>query len=255
MRLRIIACNVFYREVCALIAESPHTCDVEFLPRGLHDLGSEKMASTMQRCVSETKADQSYDAICLAYGLCNNGIVGLWNDSTKIVVPRAHDCIALFMGSHERYQTYFDEHPGTWYRTTGWYERFDPTVAGESTVQQKMGMVWERQKLVDKYGEDNADYILETMGDPTAHYNQLTFISMGLKCEAPFIERARLEAAEKEWTFDLLDGSMAVLGKLINGNWDDNFLLVEPGQTIQPSHDPSIIKSLPCTDCALACGQ
>ena len=34
MRLRILCCEVFYREVCRLIADSPNTSDVEFLPRG-----------------------------------------------------------------------------------------------------------------------------------------------------------------------------------------------------------------------------
>ena len=37
MRLRLISCEIFFREMCALIARSPHTIDVEFLPKGLSE--------------------------------------------------------------------------------------------------------------------------------------------------------------------------------------------------------------------------
>ena len=57
-----------------------------------------------------------------------------------LVIPRAHDCIALFMGSRQRYREYFDAHPGTYYRTSGWIERDDATSAGEETVSQRLGL-------------------------------------------------------------------------------------------------------------------
>jgi len=38
---------------------------------------------------------------------------------------------------------------------------------------------------------------------------------------------------------------MELLRKLVRGEWDDNFLIVEPGQTIRPSHDDAVIKSVP----------
>jgi hypothetical protein len=40
-----------------------------------------------------------------------------------MVVPRAHDCIALLLGSREKYAVYFDAHPGTFYQSPGWVER------------------------------------------------------------------------------------------------------------------------------------
>jgi len=242
MKLKLLCCDVFYREVCHLVAESPNTCDIDFLPRGLHDLGCERMVARLQEKIHASEGE-AYDAICLAYGLCSNGVVGLFSKSTRLVVPRVHDCIALFLGSHSRYQERFDSHPGTWYRTTGWYERFDASKAGEAGVQERMGLTWERQKLVEKYGEENADYILATLGDPTEHYDRLAFIAMGLPCEGTFERMAQAEAVQKSWVYEKIDGSMVMLKDLIDGRWHDGFLVVESGEAIAPSHDSTILKS------------
>jgi len=241
MRLKILCCEVLYREMCYLVANSPHTCDIEFLPKGLHDLGVEKMMPRLQECVDNVP-EGSYEAIVLVYGLCNNGIAGLLAGHTRVVVPRAHDCITLFMGSRKRYREYFDAHPGTYYRTTGWTERKDSSGAQDITVFQRLGLSAQYEELVAKYGEDNAKYIAETMGDALTNYNRLAFISMGLKCEKPFRDMAVKEAKERGWTFEEITGSMELLRKLIEGEWDDDFVILAPGESVAASYDDSIVK-------------
>src|SRR5512142_2108251 len=94
MRLKLICCEVFYREVCETVAHSPHQVDLEFLPKGLHDIGCVGMQARLQEVIG--KVDESmYDQILLGYGLCNNGIVGITARAIPIVVPRAHDCSAV----------------------------------------------------------------------------------------------------------------------------------------------------------------
>lgn len=242
MRLKLLCCEVLFREVCRLMADSPHTCDAEFLPKGLHDLGVEKMTPRLQERIDRVP-EGSCDAIVLVYGLCNNGITALRSRHTRLVAPRAHDCITLFFGSRERYRQYFDAHPGTYYRTTGWMERNDDSGANDITVARKLGLFLRREELVRQYGEDNANYIMETMGDATANYSRLSFISMGLDCEERFCQAARKEAAEKGWEFEEIKGDMELLRKLIHGRWDDDFLVLDPGLTIRPCYDDSIIKA------------
>ena len=106
MRLKLIACEIMYRELCTAVARSVNLVDVEFLPKGLHDIGQAGMSSRLAEVlagVDETR----YEAILLGYGLCSNGLVGLAARSIPLVVPRAHDCITLFLGSKERYLEYF----------------------------------------------------------------------------------------------------------------------------------------------------
>jgi hypothetical protein len=37
MELKVIACEVFFREVCLCAATSPHRIDLEFTDKGAHD--------------------------------------------------------------------------------------------------------------------------------------------------------------------------------------------------------------------------
>ncbi len=48
MRLKLISCEIFYREMCAVVARSPNTVDVEFLPKGLHDIGKNLVSSMLE---------------------------------------------------------------------------------------------------------------------------------------------------------------------------------------------------------------
>jgi hypothetical protein len=240
MRLGVLCCEVFFREVCLLAANSPHTIDVAFLPKGLHDLGVDRMVPRLQSEI-DAMSQKGYDALVMIYGLCNNGIVGLQARDTRLVFARAHDCITLFMGDRQRYMDYFSAHPGTYYRTTGWLEHADSTGAGEETVSQKLGLAMQYEELVRKYGEDNAQYLWEMLGDWTQNYDRLTYIHMGLECEGPFRDRARREAEERGWTFDEVQGSMRLLHKALYGEWDEDFLIVEPGQTVTAAHSEGII--------------
>lgn len=247
MRLKLLCCEIFCREVSHLIAEAENTIDVEFLPKGLHDLGSERMVARLQERIDAVPAGV-HEAILLGYALCNNGVVGLRPREAPLVIPRGHDCLTVFMGSRQAYAEYHKAHPGAYYRTTGWYEREDSSTVGEETVQQKLGLGFQYDELVAKFGEDNARYIMETMGDMTANYDRVTYVHMGLPCEAPFRQRAQREAEGKGWTHDEVEGSLTLLRRLLEGDWDDDFLIVRSGQVIVASHDELVVRaaSLEC---------
>lgn len=231
VRIKLLVCEVFFREVCHIAAQSPTTCDIEFLPKGLHDLGADRMVARLQARVDAV--EPGYDAVGLAYGICNNGVVGLTARATRLVIPKAHDCMTLFLGDRKKYRRYFESNPGTYYRTSGWFEHASAGSAGEDTVPQKLGLFQDYRKLVEQYGEENARYIMETMGNATANYNRLTFINMGLPQDPVFRDRAKAEAAKKGWTFDELQGSLELLRGLIDGEWDDRFVIAEPGCAIK----------------------
>ena len=73
MRLKLISCEVLFREMCDAWRASPHQIDVEFLPKGLHDLGGKPMADA-DPANRRRAAGRRYDAILLGYGLCGNGL-------------------------------------------------------------------------------------------------------------------------------------------------------------------------------------
>jgi len=242
MRLRLIVCEIFYREICDAVSRSPHTVDVEFLPKGLHDIGSGPMLDRLQTAVDGVDASR-YETLLLGYGLCNNGIAGLRARALPIVIPRAHDCIALFMGSRNRYLDYFNANPGVYFKTSGWIER--GSEAGELrqiSIMNRIGLDRTFEDLVAKYGEDNARFLWDQIYDTTRNYSRLTYIEMGVGPDERFEREMRGEAERRGWTFEKIPGDMRLLRRLVEGPWnDEDFLTLEPGQRVRATYDETII--------------
>ncbi len=241
MRLKLIACEILYRELCAAIARSVNLVDVEFLPKGLHDIGQAGMSSRlagMLSSIDETK----YEAILLGYGLCSNGLVGLAARSIPLVVPRAHDCITLFLGSKERYLEYFHGHPGVYFKTSGWIERGVGLHQGEDPTQSQSALPQSYEDLVARYGEDNAKFLFQELSN-MRHYAGLTYIEMGIEPDDRFQRQSEAEAESRGWQFEKLSGDMRLLQGLLDGPWnEDRYLVVPPGKRIAASFDERVIK-------------
>jgi hypothetical protein len=244
MRLRIISCEVFTRELCDAAARSVHQVDLAFLPKGLHDIGCTGMRERLQAAVGGVDASL-YDALLLGYGLCNNGIAGLVARSLPLIVPRAHDCMTLFFGSRERYEEYFRKNPGTYFLTTGWIERGEATGdLRQLSIQHANGMDLTYGELVEKYGEDNAQFLYDQLCDQTKHYRRLTFIEMGLEPDGSFRETARKRAEEKGLAFGTEQGNLRLIHALVNGPWEESeFLIVRPGERIVADFGGGLIRA------------
>lgn len=244
LRLKLLACEILYREFCTAIASSPNRVDVEFLPKGLHDMGQEAMQRRLREALAAVD-DSGYDAVLLGYGLCSNGVLGLAARRVPLVIPRAHDCITLFLGSKERYLEYFYRHPGVYFKTTGWIERGDDLrQLSPESIPRTSGMSWTYEELAARYGEDNARFLSQQLCDMTRNYGGLTFIEMGIEPDSRFEDQTKRLAAERGWKFEKLAGDMVLVRRLVDGPWDeDRFLVVEPGFRIVPSFDERVIKS------------
>lgn len=242
MRLKLIGCDIAYREMCSVAVKSPNRVDLEFLPQGLHSLETADMLSRLQGAADGSEAGK-YDAILIGYGLCGNGVIGLTARSTRLVVPRAHDCITFFLGSKERYQDYFHGHVGEYFLTTGWFERcHDPDSHPQFRKADPYGLNRSREELVAKFGEEDAEMILAELGDGIRNYHTHTFIEMGVEPDGSFEERARVQAAEKGWKFKKIEGSLALLQGLADGPWPEkDYLIVPPGHRIVPRYDDSLV--------------
>lgn len=243
---RFVGCEILFREACTLAARTPHRVHLSFLPKGLHDLPTEEMVARVQQAVDEADAAGDADAILLGYARCNDGLVGVRARSVPLVLPRAHDCITLFFGSRAAYQSYFDAHPGTYFLTTGWYER-DPegsdqaALAGGMGVMASLGLHQSWEEMVAQYGEDNARYIRDSLGDWRKNYRRLCYLRMGVCDETPFVEAGRQRAAENDWAFEQREGDWSLLEKLFNGPWDEDLLVVAPGQAVTERNDARIL--------------
>jgi len=269
MRFKLIACEILFRELCYVMAKSPHRVDVEFLTKGLHDIGRPNMFEALNRVLDTVDSD-AYDAVLLGYALCNGGVVGLKpRGNVPLVIPRAHDCITLFLGDKQHYEDYFFTNAGTYFKTMGWIERGDPllqyshheAIPHPHTMSMsaiphkapqkvplglpdaKTGQLLSFAQMVERYGEDNAKYLREQLiGMP--HYKRMAFIEMGIEPDDSFERHSQNEATEQDWEFEKLTGCMSLFENLVNGNWpEEDFLVVQPGQRIDFDYSGQIIRA------------
>jgi hypothetical protein len=240
-KYRFIGCEIIYREACLLAARSRHMVDVSFLRKGLHDLETAEMLARLQRAVDEVDPADGYEAILLGYARCNDGLVGLRAGHVPLVIPRAHDCITFFFGGRANYHAYFDERPGTYFRTTGWSERDGGAGDDPRGVMNQLGLGRPYQDMVARYGKENADYIMEQMGGWQANYDTLCYVEMGVCDERPHVEGARDEAQRKGWAFERREGDWSLLERLFEGPWDEDFVIVRPGHRLVARNDGRVL--------------
>jgi len=239
-RLKVIACEILFRELCYCAAHAQQCVDLTFLPKALHDIGARQMSERLQQAVDATDLG-AYDAILLAYGLCNNGICNL-RSPLPLVIPRAHDCITLLLGSRERYQELFNRYPGTYYQSTGWIERAVDSNSQPNSVTVQLGISCDYHAYVAKYGEENARYLMEMLGDWTKHYSRLVYIDTGFGDFGTYAQATQREAEERGWAYEWVQGNTGLLQRLLDGDWNtQDFLVIPPNTPIEPTYDDRII--------------
>ena len=249
-RLQLIACKVVQREAYFCAARSRNIVDIVLMPQGLHD-EPDRLRREVQKMLERTQDIQGrpYDASLLGYGLCSNGVVGLGAE-IPIVVPRAHDCITLLLGSKERYARLFAEHPGTYWFSSGWLECREKRGARVEPRQNSgLGPTYrgdDFSALVAKYGEDNARYLAEFMSHWEDHYTRGALIEFPFDGPLGLRDRAREICAEKGWQFVTVPGDLGLLRAGLDGDWtDDRFLRLEPGLAVRPCYDERIVAAAP----------
>ena len=246
MRLVALTCEVLARSVYLCAARSPHVVDVRLNRRGLHD-DPPNLRAILQTELDTTAAP--YDAVVLAYGLCGGAIAGLRAGSIPLVVPRAHDCITLFLGDRAQYQAEFTANPGTYWYVQDYLERTDDGSAfgGVGAVSDAAARAT-HQEYIAKYGEDNAAYLMEVLGAWRSHYNRAAYVDMGLtapEAAAAAENRARGDADRRGWRFDRLAGQLVLVKRLIDGAWDPaDYLVLQPGESLAMSYGEDVVRAV-----------
>lgn len=245
MRLYAILCEVLARQAYYAAAVSPHVVDIELIDKGLHNEPARLRAHLQARIAAVD--EQGYDALLLGFGLCSHSTVGLHSRHTPLVLPRAHDCITLFLGSKERYGDEFRATPGTYWYAPDYYER-----GGNQSGQVALGAADDAsiadvyQEYVTKYGQDNADYLMEVMGAWQQHYSRAAYVSPSEMALPDYRPAVREIAARRGWAFQELAGSLVLVRGLIDGQWPpEDYQLVPPGEMLVATNDEHIMGSRP----------
>ena len=207
----VIACRVMEPELNQVLAEGAETVEILYLDQALHRTPA-KLLGLVQEKIDQVSLTAS--RIVLGYGLCSNGVVGVTARQQGLLIPRCHDCIALFLGSPSRYQEVFREKPGTYYLTPGWVaEKKDP-----------LGIL---EEYIPRYGRETAQWVIE---EELKHYTHIALIDTGVEEMAPIRERAMETAAVLKKQYEEISGSLEYFRELIHGPYTEKkFLRLHPG--------------------------
>ena len=237
-----LTCSALARSIYSIAATVPSAISVQMLDQGLHRV-SETLREKLQNHIDSVKPDE-FDAILLVYGICGTSTLDLIARDTPLVISRVHDCVGLYLGSHKRYLEEFNAHPGTYWYSVDYMERKgDGGSLGASFATE----IDDRyDEYVEKYGKDNTEYLMEVMGEWSAHYTRAAFIETGAPDGQRYQQMAKDQAERRGWKFENKRGNQRMLQMLLSGNWpDDEFLVVPPGHQIKQSFEEGLIEAVP----------
>ncbi|WP_165907945.1 DUF1638 domain-containing protein [Hydrogenispora ethanolica] len=258
-----IGCSILMKEVCRAVHQNPARSgrqsvaptrvDLRFLPAGLHERPKilqqllQKEIDTVEEYVQlegqSPLCRETYQALLLGYGLCSEATVGLRARRIPLVVPRAHDCITILLGSKERHQKLFAENSANYWYSSGWIERMLPP--GPEREKQLS------EKFLQRYGQENLSFLLESESHWQERYCQATLIisqADGVEQNKAYRAYTQNCASHLGWEYREVSSDLTMLTDLLKGAWDpERFLIVQPGSEIIPSFNDQIITTKECT--------
>ena len=239
MYFKLIACDVLTREVCHCIACSSHTVDVEFTEKGAHE-DSDRLRILLQQRIDKTaEKGTPYDAILLAYGLCGNATAQLAAHNIRLVLPRAHDCCTIYLGSRRRFKELFSDNPSRPFSSAGYMERGD-SYLHDGDTGRLLGLDRSHEDFVAQYGEENAKFIMETLtlSRDANTDNTVIYIDVPETSQEEYASLCKQNADTEGREFIRVEGDIRLIRQLVEGSWsDEEFLIVEPGQQIRAVYD------------------
>jgi hypothetical protein len=207
-RTLVMACATVIEEMLPLMPEGMQHQVFDF---GLH-VNPNKLRSILQEAIDA--ASGLYDTIILGYGMCSQAIIGIKANGCRLVAPRVDDCIAIFLGSSTAYRLQCQAEPGTYYLTKGWIEVGDTPFS-------------DYERAVQRYGQAKAEWIYHKL---MGNYRRLALINTGQYELEKYRAYARSTAERFGLRFEEIEGSDVLVKRMLFGPWDEDFVVIEPGE-------------------------
>jgi hypothetical protein len=157
---------------------------------------------------------EEYRTVLLLFGFCGNAMVGVTSGARRVVLPKAADCIPIFLGSRAIRNGYGARR---YFFTEGY-------------LRAESNPVSDYEHLIGRYGGIEAREIMREM---LKYYERLSIIDTGVFDVAE--ARTAITALSKATGIpvDVLPGDLRLIRMLIEGDWpSDEFLVIEPGAEI-----------------------
>lgn len=212
MSIGILACGALVPYVRAAQNVVKVDYPIVEIDRNYHD-----RPNILRRMLEDAiaKFPEEVDTILAAMGACGN----CWSNLSckcRLVIPRMDDCVTILLHTDDEWHPNLKK-AGHFYQIDEENEHFRPVSIYHS--------------LCEKYGNRRAKLICDRMFDS---YTNVDIVDTGVfDCHAEdYVEKIQKDADFIQVPLGFVEGSNRVLEKLVSGDWDDQFLIVEPEQEI-----------------------
>ena len=226
-RVYIIACGVLAKDIEAIAKKLPLTIGTHYLPAGLHERPN-KLRRKLQAAIDRAANTGEWDRIVVGYGVCGRGTVDVRAQDIPLVIPRVHDCIALFLGGDNRYQEQFKQYPGTYYISHGWYEAKSLSQAADRRHAWMGDTKVYFDELVQRYGLRHAEATFSFLNSWRSNYQRAAFIDTGCDTHPAAEAYAEQLAEQNRWRYEKIQGSTRLLQSLLSETQTTEEILVVP---------------------------
>ena len=226
-KIHVIACGVLAVDLKTHARKLGMDLTFEFLEAGLHN-NPAMLRGKLQKAIDDTPAREDGGRIVIGYGVCGKGTIGIRSRSIPLVIPKVHDCIALFLGGDQAYREQFKNYPGTYYLSAGWCEKHT-----EPMSQRKCQAWFGSEKirfddLVKSHGQKAAETTFAFLNSWQKNYQRAAFIDTGAKQSPTYEAKAREMAQTYGWEYAKIQGSHELIGKLLTQETSTDEILVVP---------------------------
>lgn len=213
MKRLLISCGMLADELNKACEGEQNLPEIMELPRGMHE-NPGNLKENLQMLINE---HQNVDEIVLTYGLCGNSTLELKSQKTRLVLPRFDDCISqLLYKEAEGRKCRSKIKTGHLYLTGGW-------------IKDKKSVMGQCSEIMEMYGEDGYSIIEQIYGG----YHTVSVIdtsAFDLKRADKNAEKIKKYLKVKT---EHISGSYDILKRIISGDYDENFILLNPGEVVE----------------------
>ena len=206
----ILSCPTLMGELKAALAAASSEAAAYFIPRRLHSVPKE-LNEYLQDMIDHF---YNVDKIVLCVSGCGGGTAGLRAASSELIVPRTRDCLDLLLSGGSLSSLRRDI-SGVYF-TESWMECTRESEIDLDKLTEKMGREEAENFLRRLYKTCNKFYIIDT-----GCYD----VRAVEKYVAPLVEIL-------SGTMTVLHGEYGILHKIAEGRFDDDFVVVPPGETV-----------------------
>jgi hypothetical protein len=207
---KILTCKALSHVLEPLVGDE---MEVRTLDIALH-VDPQKLKARLLKEVAEMEGENVQ--ILLGYGLCGRALEGVFSASSTLVLPRIDDCVGALLGSREKRRELLKKDAGCYFLDEKW-------------LDSELNIFTDLLKGLERIPPEKRDKIIKMM---LKNYHTLVLFDSGDLL--PETESTCRNYAER-YNMDLVKvkTELGLLGKLINGPWnEDEFLVLPPGKPV-----------------------